>query len=192
MARAVSEHPDFDQLRRRITTLAVHAHSLREVVFRCSEPMYATEGDLLTGEGSRKHGGRWNPPRSFATVYAALSDVTALAEAKANHVYYGLDPADVLPRMIIAVDVNLAKILDLTDGTIRKNLGVSATRMRNDDWRKLNRRAAESLNECNRRLGAYEDRAGGFSRAVLRRQQECRLVPRQSARSVAGNDPKCR
>lgn len=148
MARGISDHPDFDQLLRRIAALSAHAGSLREVVFRCSEPTYATKDDLLSGEGSRKHGGRWNPPSSFATVYAAFSDATALAESKAHFLYYGLDPADALPRTIVTVDVKLAKILDLTDGTVRKALGVSATRMRGDDWRKLNRRGAESLTQA--------------------------------------------
>lgn len=148
MARGVSNHPDFAQLLRRVTAIVVRADSLREVVFRCSEPTYATKDDLLTGEGSRKHGGRWNPPSSFATVYAAFSDGTALAEAKANHLYYGMDPADALPRTIVTVDVKLAKILDLTNGMVRKTLGVSATRMRNDDWRKLNRSGDESLTQA--------------------------------------------
>lgn len=161
MARGINDHPDFDQLLRRIAALVAHAGSLREVVFRCSEPTYATKDDLLTGEGSRKHGGRWNPPSSFATVYAAFSDATALAESKAHFLYYGLDPVDVLPRMIVAVDVKLANVLDLTDGTVRKTLGVSATRMRGDDWRKLNRRGAESLTQAIGRAG-YESGLEGL------------------------------
>jgi RES domain-containing protein len=161
MARGINDHPDFDQLLRRIAALVAHAGSLREVVFRCSEPTYATKDDLLTGEGSRKHGGRWNPPSSFATVYAAFSDAMALAESKAHFLYYGLDPVDVLPRMIVAVDVKLANVLDLTDGTVRKTLGVSATRMRGDDLRKLNRRGAESLTQAIGRAG-YESGPEGL------------------------------
>jgi hypothetical protein len=71
-----------------------------------------------------------------------------LAEAKANHLYYGLDPADALPRVIVAVNLKLAKVLDLTDGIVRKTLAISATRMRDDDWRALNRRGAESLTQA--------------------------------------------
>jgi RES domain-containing protein len=119
MTRGMSDHPDFDQHLRRMTAIVARAGRLSDVVFRCAEPTYATEGDLLTGDGSRKNGGRWNPPSSFATVYTAFSDATALAEAKANHLYYGLDPADALPRVIVAVNVKLAKVLDLTDGIIR-------------------------------------------------------------------------
>lgn len=161
MALALSDHPDFDQLLRRVTALLAHAASLREVVFRCSEPTYATEVDLLTGEGSRQHGGRWNPPSSFATVYASFSEATALAEAKANHLYYGLDPVDALPRTIVAVDVKFASVLDLTEGMIRKTLGVSASRMRSDDWRKLVRRGTESLTQAIGRA-AYESGLEGL------------------------------
>jgi len=110
---------------------------------------------MLTGEGSRRNGGRWNPPSSFATVYVAYSDVTALAESKANHIYYGLNPADALPRVIVAVDVRLAKVLDVADAAARKALEVSATRMRRDDWRASNRRGAESLTQAIGRA-AYE------------------------------------
>jgi RES domain-containing protein len=161
MSHRVNAHPDFAQLFRRIAALMTHAVSLERVVFRCSDPMYAIEHDLLTGEGSRQFGGRWNPPSSFATVYAAYSDETALAEAKANHLYYGLDPADALPRTIVAVDARLSKVIDLTDGTARRLLGVSATRMRGDDWRKLNRSGAESLTQAIGRAG-YESGAEGL------------------------------
>lgn len=155
MARGVSNHADFDSLLGRVAMIRARAASLRTVVFRCTEPTYATADDLLTGEGSRGHGGRWNPLSSFATVYASFSDTTALAESKANHLYYRLDPVDALPRVLVAVDVRLAKVVDLTDGVARKALGVSASRMRNDDWRALNRRGAESLTQAIGRA-AYE------------------------------------
>lgn len=148
MLRSVSDYPDFDQHLRRLTAIVARAGPIEDVIFRCAEPTYATKDDLLTGEGSRINGGRWNPPSSFATVYTAFSDATALAEAKANHLYYGLDPADALPRVIVAVNIRLARVLDLTDGVIRKSLAVSGTKMRNDDWRTLNRRGAESLTQA--------------------------------------------
>jgi len=109
----------------------------------------------LTGTGSRRHGGRWNTPASFATVYASFSDITALAESKANHLYYGLDPADVLPRTLVAVDINLGKVLDLSDGTVRTAIGISSARMHRDDWRSLNRRGLEALTQAIGRA-AYE------------------------------------
>jgi RES domain-containing protein len=160
VAGGISNHPDFEQLSRRVVALIAHAGSLRQVVFRSCEPTYATKDDLLSGEGGRIHGGRWNPPSSFATVYAAFSESTALAEGKANYVYYHFDPADALPRMLVAVDVNLAMVLDLTDGKVRKSLGVSATRMRCDDWRRSNRHGSESLTQALGRAGYESDLEG--------------------------------
>jgi RES domain-containing protein len=148
MPHGVKVHPEFDQLHQRMTTLFTLAISFQKPVFRCTEPTYATQHDLLTGEGSRKNGGRWNPPACFSTVYTAFSDATALAESKANHLYYGLDPVDVLPRTIVAIDVKFSKALDLTAAAVRKTLGVSATRMRHDDWRASNRHGAESLSQA--------------------------------------------
>jgi RES domain-containing protein len=155
MARGIQDHPDFDQIFGRITAILSRAISFHQLVFRSSEPTYATENDLLNGEGSRKNGGRWNPPVSFSTVYASYSDTSALAEVKAAFRYYGLDPADALPRTIVAIDVRFARVLDLTNGAIRKSIGVSATRMRNDDWRAENRRGNEALAQTIGRA-AYE------------------------------------
>ncbi len=103
---------------------------------------------MLTGEGSRTYGGRWNRPRSFATVYASAEDSTALAEAKSTFVYYGLDPSDALPRVLIAIDLNFCKILDLHNPQVHKRLGVSTTRMRADDWRRANAKGTESLTQA--------------------------------------------
>jgi hypothetical protein len=51
--------------------------------------------------------------------------------------------------------VKLAKVLDFTDGNLRRIMGISAARMRKDDWRALNRRSAESLTQAVGRA-AYE------------------------------------
>jgi len=59
MARVLSDHPDYHQLLRRVAAIVVHGGPLRELVFRCSEPTYATKDDLLTGKGSRRHVGYW-------------------------------------------------------------------------------------------------------------------------------------
>lgn len=61
----------------------------------------------------------------------------------------------------MAVDVKLAKVLDLTDGMVRRTLGISATRMRGDNWRKLNRRGTESLTQAIGR-SAYESGLEGL------------------------------
>jgi hypothetical protein len=63
-------------------------------MYRSIEAGYANAGDLLTGAGSHAHGGRWNPPASFATIYAAHTVPTAVAESEAHAHYYGWNLAD--------------------------------------------------------------------------------------------------
>src|SRR5437870_6910515 len=50
------------------------------VVYRATSPHYASSRDLVSGEGARLHGGRWNAPGTFAAVYASLDPQTAMAE----------------------------------------------------------------------------------------------------------------
>jgi RES domain-containing protein len=89
MVKANSAYPDYDAIARRLSTVAARAAGIVRVLFRATEPTYATEHDLLTGKGSQMNGGRWNPPSSFATIYTAFTEVTLIAESKAHFVYYG-------------------------------------------------------------------------------------------------------
>ena len=66
----------------RLAKLATESKPFDSVVYRSSTPQYAKETDLLTGEGSRRFGGRWNPIGT-AVVYAALTPETAMAESLA-------------------------------------------------------------------------------------------------------------
>ena len=136
-------HPNFAKLRDSIGKLVGRAGPVVRTVYRPSEPGYVNAGDLLSGAGSQVHGGRWNPPASFPTIYAAYTVETAIAEAEAQTRYYGFDLAQVWPRTVVAVDVRLQKVLDLTDGSVRQSLRVSEGRMIADHWRKLNDDAGE-------------------------------------------------
>lgn len=86
-----------------------------------------------------------------------MSEATALAESRANSAYYGIDPADRLPLVLVAADVDLGHVLDLTNGEVRRRLNVSARRMAGDDWRAANRRGAVSLTQ---RIGQAALEAG--------------------------------
>jgi len=103
-------------------------------VYRSCAPKYATEKDLLTGEGSRRNGGRWNPV-GLAVVYASLSPETALAETLAHNRYYGIPDAQAMPRTFVSLQVKLSSVLDLRIGTVRQRLQVSLDRILTLDWR---------------------------------------------------------
>jgi RES domain-containing protein len=104
------------------------------VAYRSSTPKYATEQDLLTGEGSRRFGGRWNPV-GIAMVYASLIPETAMAETLAHHRYYGIPIEDAMPRVFVAIEARLRFVLDLREGAVRQRLQVSMERILAVDWR---------------------------------------------------------
>ncbi|MGE5276322.1 MAG: RES family NAD+ phosphorylase [Acidobacteriota bacterium] len=118
------------------------------VAYRSASPAYAGSRDLVSGEGVRRHGGRWNPPGAFAAVYASLSPETALAEALAQFRHYGIPEADALPRVIAALEVRLEALSDLTAGSAPRTLRVSRRRMRNDAWRRAQGEGRESLTQA--------------------------------------------
>lgn len=85
---------------------------------------------MLTGEGSRRNGGRWNP-KGIAVVYASFTPETAMAETLAHFRYYGFPIEDAMPRTFVAIATDLAAVLDLRDGGVRRRLQVSEGRF----WR---------------------------------------------------------
>ena len=134
------------------------------VAYRSASPAYAGSRDLVSGEGVRRYGGRWNPPGAFAAVYASLSPETALAEALAQFRHYGVPEADALPRVIAALEVRLEALSDLTAGSARRTLRVSRRRMRSDPWRRAQGEGRESLTQA-------------VGRAALEAGLEALLVP---------------
>lgn len=127
--------PTLSQLRIRANRLAEARTPLNITVYRSATPAYANESDILTGEGSRRTGGRWNPV-GIAVVYASFSPETAMAETLAHARYYGLPVEDAMPKTFVAIEVKLGAILDLREGSIRQRLRLSARRILDIDWRK--------------------------------------------------------
>jgi RES domain-containing protein len=73
----------------------------------------------------------------FRAVYASLSPETAVTEALANFRHYGIPEADAMPRVLVALDLDLEVLADLTDGSARRILRVSRRRMRAEPWRRM-------------------------------------------------------
>ena len=102
----------------------------------------------LSGVGARTHGGRWNPPDSFSTLYLALDRETTVREFHRFAKRQGRSPGDFLPRRMYRYDVSLAGVLDLRPRPTRTALQVSDTDLRSDDATKCQR-----LGECAHYLG---------------------------------------
>lgn len=142
------DHPEFDRLARRVQRCLSLATSWRGTLFRSASPRYANKDDIITGAGSKAAGARWNPPGRFRTVYTSLHVETAVTEALAHFRHYGLPAARAMPRVIVALDAQLQRVLDLTDGRVRRMLGVSASRLLGEPWREMQKKGREALTQA--------------------------------------------
>ena len=127
--------PTLEQLKARFRQLRSAAVAFAGPVYRSSTPRYATETDLLTGEGSKRQGGRWNPI-GIAVVYASLTPETAMAETLAHNRYYGVAVEDAMPRTFVAIEAKLMAVVDFRIGSVRQRIQVSQDRILTVDWRK--------------------------------------------------------
>jgi RES domain-containing protein len=81
--------------------------------------------DPRSGIGARIHGGRWNPPESFSTLYLALTVETLVAEWMRAAARQGLAPEDFLPRTLVTLQVRLEAVVDLRKPHARKSVGLT-------------------------------------------------------------------
>ena len=78
-------------------------------------------------------GGRWNPPDSFATLYTATDISTVDTEFDRQLALARLRPESVRPRDLATIRVELRRVLDLRDPSVRSALGVNAEELLSDD-----------------------------------------------------------
>jgi RES domain-containing protein len=86
-----------------------------------------------SGTGARIHGGRWNPPNSFAALYLGLDVETVADEFHRLARRQGLTPDDFLPRELHRFEVRLAAALDLRGDEARQAVDLSDRQLRGDD-----------------------------------------------------------
>jgi RES domain-containing protein len=153
-------HPDSDRLTRALERCLPLAVPWSGELFRSAAPRYASKDDIITGAGSKTAGGRWNTPGSFHTVYASLDVETAVAEALAHFRHYGLSVAKAMPRVLVSLRAKLRRALDLTDGGVRRALGVSGRRLLTEPWREEQKKGREALTQAIGRLGYEADLEG--------------------------------
>jgi RES domain-containing protein len=138
--------PTLEQLKTRLSQLLSSAAPFAQVVYRSSTPKYAKETDLLTGEGSRRFGGRWNPI-GIAAVYASLTPEIAMAEALANNRYFRIPIEDAMPRTFVAIEASIETAIDFRSGPVRQRIQVALNRILAVDWRKEVRAGREPITQ---------------------------------------------
>lgn len=96
----------------------------RGLLYRALNPIWAREP--LSGEGARRHGGRFNP-RGMPALYAAQSVMTAIREA--NQV------GTLQPTTLVAYRADLDPVFDGTDPVALAAVGATPALLATDDWR---------------------------------------------------------
>lgn len=94
-------------------------------IYRALNPRWMREP--LSGEGARRHGGRFNL-RGRAALYTALDPMTAVAEA--SQVGQPLQPVT-----LVSYAAALGPVFDATDGAALARYGCSAADLAAPDWR---------------------------------------------------------
>jgi RES domain-containing protein len=141
-------HPESTRLRNALEKCGPRLAAWRGELFRLAAPKYANKDDIITGAGSKAAGARWNPPGCCHTVYASLDVETAVAEALQHFRYYGLPVSKAMPRVVVAPEANLQRVLDLRDGAVRRVLVISEKRMILEPWREEQRMGREALTQA--------------------------------------------
>lgn len=107
----------------RLTGIALRA--LDSVGFRNQAPGF----DARSGEGARRFGGRYNPPRSFPVTYLCLTKACAAAELRTQAARQSIQVYDLLPRELWSVAARLDRVLDLTESTVLAEIGVEVAEL---------------------------------------------------------------
>ena len=134
---SLTPHPDQPAFSRRAAKLVSDGAMVGRwtgVLFRSADPTYAARWDRLDGIGGKINGGRWNPA-GLACVYGSTTPEGAMAETLAAQRHYGLPAESAMPRTFFAFDATINRVLDLTDGTIRRRLNVALRDLLTCDWR---------------------------------------------------------
>ena len=178
---AQSPNPRYGDLR---ATLAAHPEWLSPWsghFFRFQTIHFPAAKDILSGIGAKQRGWRWNPP-GLAALYGSTTDTAALEEAKANDRYYGFETKT--PRLVVAIQAKVGRILDLTSPGIRRQLGITLAELSGEDWRKLLQSGQESVSQSLGRAAASTGASGLLVRsAAVHQARNIILFP-----PLAGSD----
>lgn len=111
---------------------ATSAAGTTEWVFRHCQEDHANLHATL--EASTAAEGRFHVRREFGAVYVAADRETALAELDHRARMAGLSREDLLPRLLLTLELTARRILDLTDEGVRQAWGLTAVDLSDDDY----------------------------------------------------------
>lgn len=120
-------------------------------VYRCVELAWARPSYLVSGEGTRRFGGRWMSPGTTEAVHAATSEALALKESGGIFGNYGINRPRATPRVSVELTVSLSQIWAITRAAEVLAPGL-LDELLCEDWRTCNQHGQESLGQALGRL----------------------------------------
>ena len=140
-------HRAFERLRKQIQEGGLF-RPWKGAAYRVTTLNYPSPKSILLGQGSFLHGGRWNAVGSFRAVYGSTEDTVAVAESRATADYAGVSWPFRTPRLLVAIELSLQAVLDLTDTSIQTRLGLTMDGLKEEDWRKMQENGMESYTQA--------------------------------------------
>jgi RES domain-containing protein len=144
----VEPHEDFDRIAAVLEACLGRAKAWEGTAYRSAAPRYSGDGDIVTGMGSLRMGGRWNPPGGFRSVYASLDPETAMKEALATFRYYGWPLYGAMPRVFRALELRLVRVASLRHRKVREHLAPWLKASLAEDWRSLQASGQEGTSQA--------------------------------------------
>jgi RES domain-containing protein len=141
-------HPAFEKLRKQMAEGSQLLWPWEGTAYRVTTLNYPSPKSILLGQGSFLHGGRWNAIGSFRAVYGSTVDTVAVAESRATADYAHIPLPFATPRLLVAIEVALKAVLDLTSASVRERLGITVGELRAEDWRKVQEDGRESFTQA--------------------------------------------
>lgn len=127
------------------------------LVYRALNPVWAR--DPLSGEGARRHGGRFNP-KGTAALYTSLDVLTAIRES--NQI------GTLQPITLVSYEADIEPIFDATVPKALARHGHTPESLAADDWRLRMREAGEAPTQALARRLRAEGHAGLLVRSYAR------------------------
>lgn len=120
----------------RISNCLQKSQSIRTRAFRSVGVRYANEVDIVSGEGASYYGGRWNPA-GVKAIYMSLDPVTAVNECYSVFLRYGFSAGAIKLRVIAGINTQLERVLNLTEKSIRRSIGITLATILREDWQAI-------------------------------------------------------
>lgn len=120
-------------------------------------PLWAR--DPLSGDGARRHGGRFNP-KGTAALYTSLDVLTAIRES--NQI------GALQPTTLVSYDADIEPVFDATDDTALARLDLTPDAFAANDWRLRMHRDGEAPTQALARRLIAEGHAGLIVRSFAR------------------------